>query len=120
MTKIKKEAGLRFSILWGNVQGLADNEFSQPRSGIPRRRTIYWRTADVSAWGGHRRAIGRYIGGAGIHAPPTTWPVLVVKVHYRACRRGAIMEIKKLPRVLPHPGRDESRGYTHPYAVVFC
>jgi len=24
-----------------------------------RRRTIYWRTADLSAWGAHRRAIGR-------------------------------------------------------------
>ncbi len=24
------------------------------------------------------------LGGAGINAPPTTWPVLVVKVHYRA------------------------------------
>jgi len=24
-----------------------------------RRRTIYWRSADLSAWGGHRRAIGR-------------------------------------------------------------
>src|SRR5258708_10552898 len=36
-----------------------------------RRRTIYWRTADLSAWEAHRRATGRYIGGAGLNAPPT-------------------------------------------------
>jgi hypothetical protein len=38
---------------------------------MPRRRPIYWRTADVSAWGAHQRATGRYIGGAGMNAPPT-------------------------------------------------
>src|SRR6266849_7770974 len=27
--------------------------------------------ADLSAWGAHRRAIGRYIGGAPIHCAPT-------------------------------------------------
>jgi hypothetical protein len=27
--------------------------------------------ADLSAWGAYRRAIGRYIGGAGMNAPPT-------------------------------------------------
>src|SRR2546421_10780881 len=48
-----------------------------------RRRTMYWPTADLSAWGAHRRAIGRSIGGAGMNAPPTQGPVLVVKVHYR-------------------------------------
>ena len=43
---------------------------------------MYWRSADVSAWGAHRRVIGRSIGGAGMNAPPTQWPVLVVKVHH--------------------------------------
>ena len=28
---------------------------------------------------------------------------------------GPIMEIEKLLRVLPHPWRDKSRGYAHPY-----
>jgi len=28
------------------------------------------------------------------------------------------MEIKKFMRVLPHPERDESRGYAHPYAAL--
>ncbi len=37
----------------------ADYEVYQATSVIPRRRTMYWRTADVSAWGAHRRAIGR-------------------------------------------------------------
>ncbi len=32
----------------------------------------------------------------------------------------AMMEIKKSMRVLPHPGRDESRGYAHSYALLFC
>ncbi len=27
------------------------------------------------------------------------------------------MEMKKLLRVLPHPGRDESRAYAHPYSA---
>jgi len=42
-------------------------------------------------------------------------------------RAGLIMEIKKLLRVLPHPGRDESRSLdksgtynAHPYAGLFC
>jgi hypothetical protein len=43
---------------------------------------MYWRTADVSAWGAHRRTICRYIGAAGMNAPPTQGPVLVVKVHH--------------------------------------
>src|SRR5216683_4223732 len=64
----------------------AGNEVYQATSVIPRRRTIYWRTADVSANGPSMPSPGRYIGGAGIHAPPTTWPVLVVKVHYRGTR----------------------------------
>jgi len=37
----------------------ANGEVYQATSVIPRRRTIYWRTADLSAWGAHRRAIGR-------------------------------------------------------------
>jgi len=61
----------------------ADDEVYQAPSVIPRRRTMYWRTADVSAWEAHRRAIGRYIGDAGMNAPPTQGPGLVVKVQYR-------------------------------------
>ncbi len=30
------------------------------------------------------------------------------------------MEIKKFMRVLPHPGRDKSRGYAHLYATFCC
>jgi len=37
------------------------------------------------------------------------------------------MEIKKIiwvilsgGQVMPHPGRDKSRGYAHPYAGLFC
>jgi len=42
---------------------------------------MYWRSADVSANGPSMRSPGRYIGAAGMSAPPTKWPVLVVKVH---------------------------------------
>jgi len=48
---------------------------------------MYWRTADVSANGPSMRSPGRYIGGAGMNAPPTQWPVLVGKVHHRQCAR---------------------------------
>jgi len=40
---------------------------------------MYWRTADVSANGPSMRSPGRYIGGAGMNAPPTQWPVLEAK-----------------------------------------
>jgi hypothetical protein len=36
-----------------------------------RRRCIYARIADLSAWGGHQQAIGRSIGGAPINCAPT-------------------------------------------------
>jgi hypothetical protein len=52
----------------------ADNEVSQAPAEIPRRRRIHARTADVSAWGAHRQAIGRYIGGAPINCAPTGFP----------------------------------------------
>src|SRR6266851_4280066 len=56
------------------------------------RRTIYWRTADVSANGPSMRSPGRYIGD--VHEvliraalrfaeAPTIWPILVVKLHHR-------------------------------------
>src|SRR5258708_22371632 len=45
---------------------------------MARRRTMYWRSADVSANGPSMRSPGRYIGGAGMNAPPTQEPVLVV------------------------------------------
>jgi len=65
----------------------ADNEVYQATAVIPRSRTIYWRTADVSADGPSMRSPGRYIGDAGMNAPPTQWPVLVVKVHHRRWER---------------------------------
>jgi hypothetical protein len=37
----------------------ADNELYQPGSVIRRRRTIYWRTADLSANGPSMRSPGR-------------------------------------------------------------
>src|SRR5260370_37382532 len=40
----------------------ADNEFYQVTSVIPRRRTMYWRTADLSANGPSMRSPGRSIG----------------------------------------------------------
>src|SRR5258708_2569978 len=61
----------------------ADEEVYQATSVIPCRRTIYWRSADVSANGPSMHSPGRYIGAAGMNAPPTQWPVLVVKVLYR-------------------------------------
>jgi hypothetical protein len=39
------------------LQGRNDDFNDQHRPF--RRRTIYWHTANVSAWGAHRRAIGR-------------------------------------------------------------
>jgi hypothetical protein len=45
------------------------NFHEQDRSG--RRRRIYARIADVSAWGGHRWAIGRYIGAGRDKSAPT-------------------------------------------------
>src|SRR5258708_5659676 len=50
------------------------HQFLKGESVIPRRRRIHARTADVSAWGGYRRAIGRYIGGAPINCAPTGFP----------------------------------------------
>src|SRR5713101_4807474 len=70
-----------------------DDEFSQPRSGIPRRRTIYWRTADVSANGPSMPSPGRFIGGVRevlIRAPlrfaeaPTGIRVICLKPFKRA------------------------------------
>jgi len=44
---------------------------------------MYWRSADVSANDLSMRSPGRYIGAAGMNAPPTPGPVLVVNVQYR-------------------------------------
>ena len=41
------------------IEDRADEEVLQATSVISRRRTIYWRTADLSAWEGHQRTIGR-------------------------------------------------------------
>jgi hypothetical protein len=46
-----------------------------------RRRCIHARSADVSAWGAHRRAIGRYIGAAPINCAPTKGPMVLGKLH---------------------------------------
>src|SRR5260221_13710349 len=47
----------------------ADNEVSQAPAGIPRRRRIHARSADVSANGPSMRSPGRYIGAAPIYRP---------------------------------------------------
>src|SRR5229473_174120 len=47
-----------------------------------RRCRFIVRTADLSAWGGHRRAIGRYIGDAPINCAPTgydqSWSLMFI------------------------------------------
>src|SRR6266566_8900502 len=69
---------------WGRlIAPSTDDEVYQATAVIPRRRRIHARSADVSADGPSMRSPGRSIGSAGMNAPPTQWPVLVGKVHYR-------------------------------------
>src|SRR5260221_12009885 len=49
------------------------------------------RSSSLSANGPSMRSPGRYIGGAGMKAPPTQRPGLVVKVHYRAPPRAGVV-----------------------------
>src|SRR5258708_3203270 len=59
----------------------AGNEVYQATSVIPRRRTIYCRTADVSANGPSMRSPSPFIGDVHDKSAPTTWPILFVKIH---------------------------------------
>jgi hypothetical protein len=49
----------------------ADNEFLQASSVMSRRRTMYWRTADVSTNSPSMCFPGRYIGGGRDKSAPT-------------------------------------------------
>src|SRR5216683_1342061 len=73
--------------------------------------------ADLSAWGAHRRAIGRYIGGAPINCAPTRY--------YRCClvnfiigSRGCYdIRMKKLLCITWHP--QGMPGFSNPQSGPF-
>jgi hypothetical protein len=72
------------------------NEVSRPKAVMPRRRTIDWRIADVSAWEAHRRTSGRYIGGGHDQSAPTEYPISVVNVHHTSGRTFVPIPLERL------------------------
>ena len=64
--------------------------------------TGFGRSSSLSADGSSMPSPGRYIGGAGMNAPPTQGPVLVVNVHNRVPTHQRCSSPRKL--LTPHVG----------------
>src|SRR5713101_6476588 len=70
---------INFLLRTSSQPPMAGNEVYQATSVIPRRRTIYWRTADVSANGPSMPSPGRFIGDMHDKSAPTGIRVICLR-----------------------------------------